>query len=212
MVKVKVCGITNLDDALAAVNYRADALGYIFAPSPRQVTPELVKRIVAKLPPFVCNVGVFVNSDIAEVRETMSFCSLDMAQLHGDEDSDYCAGLFPKVIKVFTSTNLPAQSDLTRYQVSAFMLDIEKGAVVKDTEQQKLWYHAREIGGLYPVILAGGLTPENVSRAIDMARPYAVDVSSGVEAEPGKKDHEKLGVFIQAVKQTQPGGKIEATR
>ncbi|UCC60047.1 MAG: phosphoribosylanthranilate isomerase [Dehalococcoidia bacterium] len=212
MIKVKVCGITNLDDAFAAVDYGADALGYIFARSPRQVTPELVKGIIAKLPPFVCNVGVFVNNDIAEVRETISFCGLDMVQLHGDEDPDYCAALFPKSIKVFTSTNLPAQGDLKRYQVAAFMLDIEKGATIKDTEQRKLWYLARDIAGLYPIVLAGGLTPENVGRAIETARPYAVDVSSGVESAPGKKDHEKLGIFIQVAKQTQSGGKVEVTR
>jgi phosphoribosylanthranilate isomerase len=212
MVKVKVCGITNLDDALAAVNYGADALGYIFAPSPRRVAPELVKEIVAKLPPFVCNIGVFVNGDIAEVRETIAFCGLDMAQLHGDETPDYCACLFPKNIKVFTSTNIPAKGGLKRYQVAAFMLDIEKGATVEDTEQRRLWYLAREIGGLYPVILAGGLTPENIGRAIVTARPYAVDVSSGVESEPGKKDPEKLRAFIQTAKQTQSGGKVEVTR
>lgn len=212
MVKVKVCGTTNLDDALAAVNCGADALGYIFAPSPRQVTPALVREIVAKLPPFVCNVGVFVNSDIAEVREIMSFCGLDMAQLHGDENPDYCAGLFPKAIKVFTSNNLPAESDLMRYQVAAFMLDTVKGAAVKDMEQEKLWQLARDIGGHHPVVLAGGLTPENVGRSIEMVCPYAVDVSSGVEAEPGKKDHEKVRIFIQAAKQSQSGGKVEVTR
>jgi len=198
MVKVKVCGITNLDDALAAIECGADALGFVFAPSPRQVTTSVVKDIVAKLPPFVCKVGVFVDSELAEVQDTMSFCNLDLAQLHGGEDPDYCAALFPKAIKVFTINSLPANRELTQYRVAAFMLDKDKRAAASDAEQEQLWQLAREIGGCGPVILAGGLTPENVGRAVGIARPYAVDVSSGVEAEPGKKDHEKLRAFLTA--------------
>ena len=198
MVKVKVCGITNLDDALAAVAFGADALGYIFAPSPRRVIPAVVKDIVAELPPFVVNVGVFVNNELAEVQEIMSLCGLDRAQLHGNENPEYCAALFPRAIKVFTAATLPSLKDLTRYRVAAFMLDMDKGTTVKDKEQEQLWQLARETGEHGPVILAGGLTPENIGRAIEIARPYAVDVSSGVEAEPGRKDHAKLRAFLMA--------------
>jgi phosphoribosylanthranilate isomerase len=198
MVKTKICGITNLEDALAAVEYGADALGFIFAPSPRQVNAETVKEIVSKLPPFVCKVGVFVNSDIKVVKETMLLCNLDLAQLHGDEGPDYCAALFPRAIKVFAPKILSSATELRRYQVVAYMLDKEKGSVVSDAGQKKLWQLAQKVGDYGPVILAGGLTPENVSKAIEVARPYAVDVSSGVESAPGKKDHNKLRAFIAA--------------
>lgn len=200
MTKVKICGITNLDDALAAIEYGADALGFVFAPSPRQVTTSAVKDIAGRLPPFIFKVGVFVNSELAEVQETMSLCNLDLAQLHGDESPDYCAALFPKAIKVFTTDNLPAYQELTHYQVAAYMLDRDKGATAGSTEQSRLWELAREIRNYGPVILAGGLTPESVRQAIETALPYAVDVSSGVESDPGKKDHGKLRSFIEAVK------------
>jgi phosphoribosylanthranilate isomerase len=200
MVKVKICGITNLEDALAAVDYGADALGFVFARSPRQVTAEIVKDIVEKLPPFVCKVGVFVNSELALVKETMSHCNLDLAQLHGDEGPEYCAALFPKVIKVFSSNSMPSQTEAIRYKVAAYMLDIGKGAVFNESEQKKLWQLAHRFGDYGPVILAGGLTPDNVGRAINIARPYAVDVSSGVESEPGRKDHDKMRAFLMAAK------------
>ena len=200
MVKVKICGITNLDDALAAVEYGADALGFVFAPSPRQVTAEVVRGIVEKLPPFLCKVGVFVNSDLALVKETMSLCNLDLAQLHGDEGPEYCATLFPKVIKVFNSNSMPLRTELIRYKVAAYMLDIDKGTAFNESEQKKLWQLAHRLGDHGPVILAGGLTSENVVQAIKIARPYAVDVSSGVEAEPGKKDHSKMRAFVSATK------------
>ncbi len=206
MVKVKICGITNLDDALAAVQYGADALGFVFANSPRQVTADTVKNIGEKLPPFVYKVGVFVNSKLAAVKETMSYCNLDLAQLHGDEGPEYCAALFPKVVKVFSSNNMPSRADIISYKVAAYMLDIGKGSVFNEDEQEKLWQLARQLGDNSPVILAGGLSPENVARAIKIARPYAVDVSSGVESEPGKKDHNKMRAFISAAKSSEHVG------
>jgi len=200
MTKVKICGITNLDDALAAVACGADALGFIFAPSPRRVTTFVVDSIVSKLPPFVCKVGVFINSELAQVQDTMSICNLDLAQLHGDEDPDYCAALFPRAVRVFTADSLPPGNELSRYRVTAYMLDKAKGLPDNSTEQTELWRLARDIKKHGPVILAGGLTPETVVQAIEAARPYAVDVSSGVEAEPGRKDHDRLRAFIDAVK------------
>lgn len=200
MVKVKICGITNLDDALTAIEYGADALGFVFAPSPRQVTAETAREIVEKIPPFVCKVGVFVNSDLALVGETMSYCNLDLAQLHGDEGPEYCTALFPKAVKVFNSSSMPSRTEIIRYKLGAYMLDIDKGSASNEGEQKKLWQLARELGKYGPVILAGGLTPENIARAIKIARPYAVDVSSGVESKPGKKDHDKLRAFLIATK------------
>ncbi|OGO02458.1 MAG: hypothetical protein A2Y59_06465 [Chloroflexi bacterium RBG_13_52_14] len=205
MVRVKICGITNLDDALAAVEYGTDALGFVFAPSPRQVTPGKVKRIVAKLPPFICKVGVFVNSDMESVKETMAACNLDLAQLHGNEGTEYCAALFPRAIKVFTSNNLPSVEKLSRYRVAAYMLDKDKEAASNTAEQKKLWKLARQIGEHVPVILAGGLTPDNVSEAVKVAQPYAVDVSSGVEIKPGKKDHKKMRDFLKIAKEINNG-------
>jgi len=203
MVKVKICGITNLDDALAAIECGADALGFVFAPSPRQVTTEAARDIVTKLPPLICRVGVFVNSELAQVQETMSLCNLGLAQLHGNEDPDYCATLFPKAIKVFTADSLPSGQELTRYRVAAYMLDKDKRASTSDAERNRLWQLARGLRDYGPVILAGGLTTETVGQAIEVAHPYAVDVSSGIEAEPGKKDHDKLRAFIAAVKSSE---------
>ena len=212
MVKVKVCGITNLPDAQVALDFGADALGFIFAPSPRRVTVSAVKNIASQLPPFICKVGVFVNSGLSTVQATMSDCNLDLAQLHGDEDAAYCEALFPKTVKVFNLRNVPHGKELSRYKVSAFMLDKDKKASTGDNEQSMLWELAREMSVHRPVILAGGLNPDNVRRAIEEARPYAVDVSSGVESEPGKKDHRKLSAFIAEAKGVQSGGQVEAAR
>jgi phosphoribosylanthranilate isomerase len=200
MVKVKICGITNLEDALAAVEYGADALGFVFAPSPCQMTNDAVRKIVNKLPPFVSKVGVFVNSDLKNVKETMASCHLDLAQLHGDESPHYCAALSPRAVKVFTSDNLPSRTGLIPYKVAAYMLDMNKGKAFNHSEQKQLWQLARKLKDSGPVIMAGGLTPENVIEAIETAHPYAVDVSSGVELEPGKKDHDKLRAFIETAK------------
>ena len=196
-MKVKICGITNLNDALAAVEYGADALGFIFAPSPRQVSSETVKAIIDELPPFVTTVGVFVDSSIDEIREAISVCGLDLAQLHGNESPDICAALFPRVIKAFTPNSLPQLAELGRYQVASYMLDKAKGS---DTKPEELWPVAINMSKYGRVILAGGLTPENVGRAIEVVQPYAVDVSSGVEKEPGQKDHIKVKDFIRVAK------------
>ena len=200
MVKVKICGITNLDDAVAAVECGADALGFVFATSPRQLTAEVAREIADRLPPFIYRVGVFINTDLKQVKDTMAYCHLDLAQLHGDEDTGYCAALFPRAIKVFTTKNMPSERELRRYRVAAYMLDVDKGTALKGSEQAELWQLAHRLGDYGPVILAGGLTPSNVGKAIKIARPYAVDVSSGVETKPGKKDRDKLRAFLMAAK------------
>jgi len=208
MAKVKICGITNIEDALLASEHGADALGFIFAPSPRKVRPEEVKEMVAKLPPFVAKVGVFAHHTLSEIKEIMSFCGLDLAQLHGGEPPDFCALLAPKAIKAIALESLPPLSELKRYNIAAFLLDREKkmtspllannsGPMTGDSYH---WQKAREIKGVKPVILGGGLTPENVRQAVEIAQPYAVDVASGVEKSPGKKDPKKLRDFIEAAK------------
>ena len=211
MAKVKICGITNLDDALVAIEYGADALGFIFARSPRQVTAEVVREITSKLPPFITKVGVFVDSELKQVTETISLCNLDLAQLHGNENIDYCAALYPRVVKTFTINNLPSDQELIRYRVAAFMLDKDKTGSGDEAEIARLWHRARDLRKHGPVILAGGLNPDNVVQAIETVDPYAVDVSSGVEAGPGKKDHDKLSAFIKAAKHVKPGGNIVIT-
>lgn len=197
MTKVKVCGITNVEDALAAVEYGADAVGFIFAESPRQVSRETVRQIVRDLPPFVSKVGVFADAELSEVTDTLSACGLDLVQLHGKEGPEYCSALFPRAIKVFTPATLPSTDELDWYAVTAYLFDREKGS---DVRPQDLWLMAREVIGGGRVILAGGLTPENVAQAIRVVQPYAVDVSSGVESEPGRKDHARMKTFIETVR------------
>lgn len=200
MVRVKVCGITNADDALAAVEHGADALGFVFASSPRQVTPELAARIVAVLPPFVCTVGVFVDRDIGEVREVMQLCNLDMAQLHGAESPGYCEALAPRVIKSFAVKDESVLALLPSYKVAAYLLDTHDAVLKGGTGRSFDWRIAERAGVHGPVILSGGLTAANVRQAIGAGRPYAVDVSSGVESRPGVKDHAKLRDFMELAK------------
>jgi phosphoribosylanthranilate isomerase len=200
MVRVKICGITNLDDALAAVEWGADALGFVFAPSPRQVTVEQVANIVAGLPPFVCKVGVFADSKLQEIKEAMRVCNLNLAQLHGSESPDFCEALFPQVIKSFRVESESILALLPQYKASAYLLDSYHATLKGGTGQSFDWEIAKKAAYYGPIILSGGLTPANVSQAITQVQPYAVDVSSGVESEPGKKDHDKLRAFLEVAK------------
>ncbi|MFC1925188.1 phosphoribosylanthranilate isomerase [Chloroflexota bacterium] len=200
MVRVKICGITNLEDALAALKWGADALGFVFAPSPRQVTRQQAANIIAVLPPFVCKAGVFVNSELEEVKETIGVCGLDMAQLHGSEDPDYCQTLFPKVIKAFRVKDESVLELIPRYKASAYLLDSYDATLKGGTGQCFNWEIAKKATSYGQIILSGGLTPVNIYEAITRVRPYAVDVSSGVENQPGKKDHDKLRAFLAAAK------------
>ena len=204
MVKVKVCGITNLEDAVAAVELGADALGFIFAPSPRQVTPQQVANIVAELPPFMCKVGVFVDSALREITECMRFCGLNLVQLHGAETPDFCRALSPGVIKSFRVKDESVLTLLPQYRVSAYLLDSYHEVLKGGTGQSFDWGIARKAGQYGLVILSGGLNPVNVRQAIAEVRPYAVDVSSGVESRPGVKDHVKLRAFLEAAKGETP--------
>ena len=202
MVKVKICGITNLEDALAVVRWGADALGFVFAPSPRQVTLQQVAQIVAELPPFVCKVGVFVDSELQEVKETMRACGLDLAQLHGSESPGFCQELFPRVIKSFRVKDESVLDLLPQYRVGAYLLDSYDASLRGGTGQSFDWGIARKARHYGPIILSGGLSSANVRQAIDRVRPYAVDVSSGVESNPGVKDHAKLQAFLETAKKT----------
>ena len=203
--KIKICGITNSDDALAAVTAGADSLGFVFhKASPRYVTAEVVRRIVATLPPFVLPVGVFVNEDMKVVRDLMDACGLALAQLHGDESAAYCEQLGRPVLKAIRLRDMGSFLSLAEYKgragVRGFVIDAYSETAYGGTGQTTDWSLAAEAANTAAILLAGGLTSENVSEAIAKVRPYGVDVSSGVEASPGKKDHGKVKAFIQAVK------------
>ncbi|MDD5451278.1 MAG: phosphoribosylanthranilate isomerase [Desulfovibrionales bacterium] len=203
MIRIKVCGITNIEDALAAQALGADAIGLVFAESPRRVEKERARKIVHALPPFVHLVGVFVDEEKSVVEEIADFCRLTVLQFHGSESPEYCAGFTRPVIKAFRISQREDIERMEPYQgkVSAFLLDTYHPALAGGTGQAFDWTMAKEAGKIGPVILAGGLNPDNVEAAIRAVRPYAVDVSSGVEMSPGKKDHDKIQLFIERAQQ-----------
>jgi phosphoribosylanthranilate isomerase len=204
-MKIKICGITNAADALAAVEAGADALGFVcYRKSPRYVEAEAIKRIVAGLPPFVLPVGVFVNEEMKTVRNLMDSCGLVLAQLHGDEPASYCESLGRPVIRAIRLRNRGTLLHLAEYKgragVRGFVVEAFSEEAYGGTGQVADWSLAVEAANTAPILLAGGLTPENVHEAILKVRPYGVDVSSGVEAGPGKKDHDKIRAFIRAAR------------
>jgi phosphoribosylanthranilate isomerase len=205
MVKVKICGITSLEDAQVAVAAGVDALGFVmYRKSPRYVEPAAVRSIVAELPPFVLPIGVFVNEDSLVVRNLMDECGLALAQLHGDESPSYCESLGRpslKAIRLKNRSSFLALADFRgRANVRGFLVDSHSDQAYGGTGQTVDWALAQEAARATPVLLAGGLTPTNVSEAIRIVRPYGVDVSSGVEERPGKKDPAKVRAFIEAAR------------
>jgi phosphoribosylanthranilate isomerase len=204
-IRIKICGLTNRDDAVAAVEAGADAVGFVFhKKSPRCAEIAAVKAIVTELPPFVLPVGVFVNEEAKVVRDVMDSCGLALAQLHGDETALYCENLGRPVLKAIRLQDRRSFLALAELQgragVRGFLLDAFSPTAYGGTGRVVDWSLAAEAASAAPVLLAGGLTPGNVSDAIRQVRPYGVDVSSGVESSPGKKDHEKLRAFVQAVR------------
>lgn len=201
MTKVKICGITNLDDALAAVEFGADAIGFGFVPNtPRYIESAKAAEIIARLPPFVTTVGLFVNDSQEHIKQIANQCKLNVLQLHGQESPDFCLQFNRKVIKAFRVKDQESLTVLPKYTVSAYLLDTYVKGTMGGTGVTFDWRLALDAKKYGPVILAGGLNPENVAKAIQQVRPYGVDVSSGVEAEPGKKDHGKIKDFIAAAK------------
>jgi phosphoribosylanthranilate isomerase len=201
-VRVKICGLTNVEDARVAVAAGADALGFVFsAASARHVTAARVAEIGRHLPPFVSRVGVFVNAPAAELRAIAAEAVLDTVQLHGDESPAVCAQCRPlRVYKAFRLANSEVLSHLSAYATDAWLLDSYVAGEQGGTGAAFNWDWAVEAGKLgRPIILAGGLTAANVGAAIRRVRPYAVDVSSGVESAPGRKDPRKVWEFMAAV-------------
>ena len=202
--RIKVCGITDPVDAKAAVAAGVDSLGFIFAESPRQVDPDRAREIIRHLPPMVDAVGVFVDQDPQEVEEIVQYCKLTMVQLHGAESPEYCRGLSLRVVKSFRVGPHSTAADLAPYEgaVAGFLLDTYRQGVAGGTGAVFDWDLVAKVAPPGPVILAGGLDPDNVAEAVRLVHPFAVDVNSGVESAPGIKDHDKLNRFVAVVRNT----------
>jgi phosphoribosylanthranilate isomerase len=205
--RIKICGLTNLKDAMNAVEAGADALGFvIYAQSPRAITPQTVKAIIARLPPFVTTVGVFANPTETELREAFDDWGLGVAQLQGDEPPELCNRFPGRVIKTIRVKDKKTIEMMCYYTVRAFVLDTFRLDQLGGTGETFDWSWAKQAKRFGPVILAGGLTPDNVAKAIRTVRPIAVDVSSGVEKSLGKKDPKKVTKFIDAARKAFDSG------
>ena len=201
MIRIKICGITNPDDALMAVEAGADALGFVFVPNtPRYITSGPAASIIEQLPPFITTVGLFVNEHVAKIERIADQCRLDVIQLHGDESPEFCSTLNRKTIKAFRVKDESSLFQLPNYRVSAYLLDTYVKGRMGGTGVVFNWALAEKTKQYGQVILAGGLNPDNVADAVRQVRPYAVDVSSGVEAHPGRKAPAKVEAFIDAVR------------
>jgi len=202
MIRVKICGITTLEDARAAMDAGADAVGFVlYQESPRCIRPEEARAIIRELPPFVTTVGLFVNRSIPWVRVMAKRSGVELLQFQGDESADYCREFAPRVIKAIRVRDRESLASMEEYDVRAFVLDAYREGEYGGTGTTFNWDLALDAKAHGTVILAGGLTPENVADAIRRVRPFGVDVSTGVEGKvKGKKDHGKIAAFIQAAK------------
>ncbi|GLX90511.1 N-(5'-phosphoribosyl)anthranilate isomerase [Pseudomonas weihenstephanensis] len=204
VVRSKICGITRIDDALAAVAAGADAIGFVFyAKSPRAVSVTQAQAIIAALPPFVTTVGLFVNASACELNETLDAVPLDLLQFHGDETPEQCEGFhrpYIKALRVKAGDDI-AQACRVYQSASGILLDAYVEGVPGGTGEVFDWSLIPQ-GLSKPIILAGGLMPGNVAQAIAQVRPYAVDVSGGVEISKGIKDHDRIRAFMQVVRAT----------
>jgi phosphoribosylanthranilate isomerase len=201
MIKIKICGITNLDDALEAAEAGADGLGFNFyKKSPRYISPEKASEIISQLPPFIVPVGLFVNEREEKIREVQAQTCIQTIQFHGDESPEFCQRFGARVIKAFQVKDKESLKHMAHYRVGAFLLDSYHESLRGGTGDTFDWHLAVVAKTFGRVILAGGLTPENVAEAVKLVRPYGVDVTSGVEKEKGIKDHGKLKKFITEVR------------
>ena len=201
-VKVKICGITSVANARAAAEAGADMIGLMFAEkSPRLISLATASAISRALPPFVLRVGVFVNPAAETVTRAITECGLNLLQFHGDETPEFCTQFGLMSLKAFRIRDAASLKELPKYQTDAYLLDAFSTAARGGTGGKFNWdlaIEAQKFGK--PIFLAGGLTPENVAAAVKKVNPFAVDVSSGVESAPGKKDAAKVRAFIAAVR------------
>lgn len=199
--RVKICGITRPDDAAYAARLGVDAIGMVFyEPSPRYVSHTTARTIAESLPPFVTSVGLFVDAPVEEVLETLNVVRLDLLQFHGDETPEYCAQFgvpYIKALRMRADVNVTAFAQ-QHYNASGILLDTYQQGVAGGTGQLFDWKMIPDDVPL-PVILAGGLDADNVARAITTVHPYAVDISGGIEASKGIKDHGKMSEFVKEV-------------
>lgn len=202
-VKVKICGITSVADGLAAAEAGADMIGLMFAEkSPRLISLPTAAAISRALSPFVAKVGVFVNPTKDLVMRAIGQCSLSLLQFHGEEMPAFCNQFGVMSMKAFRIRDAASLAALEKYSTAAYLLDAYSAEARGGTGEKFNWdlaIEARKFGR--PIFLAGGLTPENVAAAVRKVQPFGVDVSSGVESAPGKKDHAKVKAFIAAVRQ-----------
>ena len=200
--KVKICGITSVADGLAAAEAGADMIGLMFyEKSPRHISLAQAVEISRALPPFVLRVGVFVNPEEGFVTQAIAACGLNLLQFHGDEPSEFCTQFGAMSVKALRVQNADSLAALENYATDAFLLDAYSKSGLGGTGEKFNWdlaIEAQKFGK--PIFLAGGLTPENVAGAVKQVKPFAVDVSSGVESAPGKKDAAKVRAFIAAVR------------
>jgi len=200
--QVKICGVTNVADALMAAEAGADLIGLNFyEKSPRYISLATAAEISRALSPFVLRVGVFVNPEAEQVMEAIAACGLNLLQFHGDEDSDFCTQFGLMSVKALRVRDAESLQKLESFNTDAFLLDAYSKSGLGGTGEKFNWelaVEAQKFGK--PIFLAGGLTPENVADAVQQVRPFAVDVSSGVESAPGKKDAAKVRAFIVAAK------------
>ncbi|MEW6284988.1 MAG: phosphoribosylanthranilate isomerase [Chloroflexota bacterium] len=208
MTKIKICGIKTLADALAAIEAGADYLGFNFYPkSVRFIEKAACAEIASVLKREhlqIKLVGVFVNASVEEIKDTLQTCSLDLAQLHGDEPPEMLSALDGKAFKAFRG--IPEKADgFARSEPPAFLLDASVKGVYGGSGVTADWTAAAELAKKYPLLLAGGLTPENVAEAVCRVKPWGVDVASGVESTPGQKDAEKMVQFVREVRKAESG-------
>jgi phosphoribosylanthranilate isomerase len=207
VTEIKICGITNLDDASFAAECGADALGFNFyLKSPRYIAPERAKEIIERIPERITKVGVFVNHDALEVKKIVGFCGLNLIQLHGNESSEYCCQ-FPRslLIKALFPQREADLRKLRTYPVRAILVDAYDPLRYGGTGKRSDWGIAVKVKKTHLLIIAGGLSPDNIREAIEIVSPHAVDINSGVESSPGRKDPEKVKKIVEIVRRT--GGK-----
>ena len=202
--RIKICGMTKKKEVAAVVEAGVDAVGFIFAEeSPRHISPEKARDIVRRLPPFVDAVGVFVNEEASVVQEIVQYCGLTLVQLHGDETPAYCREMTCRVLKAFRVGPHTSHAELAAYEevVNGFLLDTFHEKLAGGTGQTFDWQLVAQLASPGPVILAGGLNPANVGQAVRAVRPFAVDLNSGVESKPGRKELDKIRQVVAAVRQ-----------